>query len=508
MKTPKPFVIIIFGATGDLTRRKLIPALFALKQQHLLPETFAILGTGRKNLDDASFREQLQESLLKHSDLSVTDNVAIGKFLNHIHYQALNQSNSEAYQLLTARLEELSLLFDHTLNFLFYLATPPQLFSSLTQKLHQQKLLKAKGAFRRIVYEKPFGTDLLTAQSLNRELHQYLTEDQIFRIDHYLGKETVQNLLVTRFANGIFEPLWNRNYIDHIEISSAESIGIEGRGGYYDQAGALRDMVQNHLLQLVGLTAMEPPSSMDPNAIRNEVHKVFQSFRSIKAEQVAKQVIRGQYTESTVNRSSIQSYRDEAGVNTNSRTETFVAMQFYIDNWRWGGGPFYIRSGKALPTRVTEIVIYFKTTPHKLFIDNQVCQQGNQLIIRIQPDEGVLLKYGMKIPGAGFEVQQVNMDFHYRDLQNTRIPEAYERLLLDALNGDATLFARADAVETAWKFIDPIHEAWNNHPDIPLYGYPAGTWGPEQSDQLKTGDQQTWRYPCKNLSQDGTYCEL
>ena len=332
----------------------------------------------------------------------------------------------------------------------------------------------------------------------------YFNEEQIYRIDHYLGKETVQNMLVTRFSNGILEPLWNRRYIERVEITSAESLGVESRGGYYDQSGALRDMLQNHLLQLVGFVAMEPPVVIEADAIRNEIMKVFQSIRPIKENEVKDFVIRGQYIESKIKNEMVKGYRQEKGVNPNSRTETFVGLKFFIDNWRWSGVPFYIRTGKKLPTRVTEIVIQFKSVPHHLFNDDN--EGKNQLIIRIQPDEGILLKIGMKTPGAGFKVKTVNMDFHYSDLADIHVPAAYERLLLDCMQGDATLYARGDSVEEAWKFVQPILNAWQNHNDIPVFGYPAGTWGPEDSDKLIPGEG--WRYPCKNLTDDGLYCEL
>jgi glucose-6-phosphate 1-dehydrogenase len=382
------------------------------------------------------------------------------------------------------------------------------LYENIAVNLAKSGLCDQQKGFRRVIIEKPFGYDLDSGRKLNRTLHELVAEDQIFRIDHYLGKETVQNLLVTRFANGMFEPLWNRNYIDRIEITSAESIGVEERGGYYDSSGALRDMIQNHLLQMVGLTAMEPPSSLEADAIRNEVLKVFQSLQPITEKDVMNQVIRGQYTGSLIRGDCVNGYRYEKGVAVNSRTETYVAIKFYINNWRWGGVPFYIRTGKRLPTRVTEIVIHFKPTPHHLFQRQSGKLSANQLIIRIQPDEGILLKFDMKEPGAGFNVKNVNMDFHYKDLANIRVPSAYERLLYDVMLGDSTLFSRDDEVETAWKFLEPIQRAWANNPEIKVYGYPAGTWGPEQSNDLIEGETLTWRYPCKNLADDELYCEL
>ena len=340
-------------------------------------------------------------------------------------------------------------------------------------------------------------------------MQEIFIEDQIYRIDHYLGKETVQNILAFRFANGIFEPLWNRNFIHHVEITGVENIGVEDRGGYYDSSGALRDMVQNHLLQVLSIIAMEPPSKFEATALRNEKVKVFQSLSQIKPEDVKKQVVRGQYTGSTVRGEKVPGYREEKGVAADSRTETFLAMKFYIGNWRWGGVPFYIRTGKRMPTRVSEVTIHFKKTPHALFSQNLAPTVGdNQLVIRIQPDEGILLKFGIKVPGAGFEIKTVNMDFHYSDISERTIPEAYERLLLDCMLGDASLYARSDAVETCWEFISPILDAWENDPDLPLYGYPAGTWGPKEASNLFDESNEDWRYPCKNLANDGEYCEL
>jgi glucose-6-phosphate 1-dehydrogenase len=394
-------------------------------------------------------------------------------------------------------------------NYLFYLSMPPAMFGPIACNLGKAGLHQHSNAFRRLIIEKPFGYDLESGLELNKQLHEAFGEHQIFRIDHYLGKETVQNLLVMRFANGIFEPLWNRNYIHHVEITSAESIGVEDRGGYYDGSGALRDMLQNHLLQVVGITAMEPPSSMSADAIRNETFKVFQSLKPIKESEVLKHVIRGQYVASHVRGEAMKGYREEQGVDPESRTETYVAMKFFIDNWRWGGVPFYIRTGKRLPTRVTEVVVHFRPTPHGLFKKDEICRGCNQLIIRIQPDEGILLKFGMKEPGAGFNVKSVNMDFHYSDLSDVVLPSAYERLIYDAMMGDSTLYARSDAVEAAWRFIAPVQKAWTNDPDMKIYGYPAGTWGPENADDLIANKVTSgWRYPCKNLADDGEYCEL
>jgi glucose-6-phosphate 1-dehydrogenase len=508
MENPKNFLLIIFGASGDLTSRKLIPALFSLWSQKIMPVRCAILGVGRTSISTLEFREKMKEAIKLYSEEKIKDKTKIDGFTEDLYYLSMDTSSAEAYSELSVNLALTDSKYNIGGNYIFYMATPPSMYELIAVNLSKTGLLNQAKGFRRVIIEKPFGYDLASGQNLNRRLHELITEDQIFRIDHYLGKETVQNLLVTRFANGIFEPLWNRNYIHRIEITSAESIGVEDRGGYYDSSGALRDMVQNHLLQIAGLTAMEPPSSLDADAIRNEVLKVFQSLQPIKEEDVPKQVIRGQYTGSLIRGECVTGYRYEKGVANDSRTETFVAVKFFINNWRWGGVPFYIRTGKRLPTRVTEIVIHFKQTPHHLFQRESGKISSNQLIIRIQPDEGILLKFDMKEPGAGFNVKNVNMDFHYKDLADIRVPSAYERLLYDVMLGDSTLFSRDDEVEMAWKFLEPIQRAWATDKAIKVYGYPAGTWGPQQSNDLIEGDDLTWRYPCKNLADDELYCEL
>ncbi len=497
MKETQNQILIIFGASGDLTKRKLIPALYKLYNQKLLPDKFAVLGASRTKLSDDEFRNRVSEFLPDEKDTI--------EFKKMLFYQAVQNNEDRDFIPLKERLSVLSGELEIPENYIFYLSTPPSLYSLIPQYLHKNGLSRSDKNFRRLIVEKPFGTDLDSAKELNIKLLNFFDEDQIYRIDHYLGKETVQNMLVTRFSNGIFEPLWNHNYIQRVEITSAESLGVEGRGGYYDNSGAMRDMLQNHLMQLVGFVAMEPPVVIEANAIRNEIVKVFQSLRPFEENMIAKNVIRGQYTSSVIKGENVLSYREENGVDPFSRTETFVALKFFIDNWRWAGVPFYIRTGKKLPTRVTEIVIHFKRVPHHLF-GSPDTSANNQLIIRIQPDEGILLKFGMKTPGAGFDVQTVNMDFHYSDLTNTTVPAAYERLLLDCMQGDATLYARGDAVIKAWEFVQPLINAWNTNPEIPIYGYPAGTWGPENTDSLiRKGN---WRYPCKNLADDGLYCEL
>lgn len=499
MYKPSNHILVIFGASGDLTRRKLIPALAELQKLGLLPERFAVLGVGRSKFDTKTYREMISTHLENPDAM-----------LPLLYYHSMDTQSEEEYVDLARLLEKMTADLQIEPSYLFYLATPPSLYEVIPKFLSGAGLTRErKGLFRRVIIEKPFGMDYQSASELNQSLLSHMEEHQIYRIDHYLGKETVQNVLVTRFSNGIFEPLWNRNYIHHVEITSAESLGVGTRGGYYDNSGALRDMLQNHLLQLVGLVAMEPPTVISSDAIRNEVLKVFQSFRPITGEDIPKQVIRGQYIASHVRGEAMTGYRSEKGVPKESRTETYVAMKLYIDNWRWGGVPFYIRTGKRLPTKVSEIVIHFNPSPQKLFSDHEGgTAAGNQLVIRIQPDEGILLKFGMKVQGAGFKVQDANLDFHYKHLLDSYIPEAYQRLLLDCMQGDSTLYTRGDAVEAAWRFVDPILTAWQEDPAIPLHGYPCGTWGPEVADQMIEEKEYTWRYPCKNLADDGLYCEL
>jgi len=511
MSTVDNFLFIIFGGTGDLSKRKLIPALFNLFLDAQLPERFTILGLGRKPFNDQSYRDMMIESIKQFGQQKSPDKNKLENFAKAIYYQTFDMSREADYTILKSRIDAIDKRIKIGGNYLYYMATPPEFFQDIssflkTKGLHENLNI---GRWRKIVIEKPIGQDLESAIKLNRHILNIFHEDQIYRIDHYLGKETVQNILALRFANGIFEPLWNRNYIHHIEILASEQIGVEDRGGYYDSSGALRDMVQNHLLQIAATIAMESVSVFDAKAVRDEKVKVFQSIRQINPEEVSKHVIRGQYIGSITRGKKVKSYREEKNVDPQSLTETFVALKFYIDNWRWGGVPFFIRTGKRLPTRATEIVVHYTKTPHRIFkMDNINSFHGNQLIIRIQPDEGILLKFGMKVPGKGFNIKNVGMDFHYSDLTNTKVPEAYERLILDVLLGDSTLYARADGVEAAWKFIDPILSAWENDPAIKLYGYPAGTWGPKESTQLFDDPTEDWRYPCKNLTADDTYCEL
>jgi len=510
MRIPENHILIIFGASGDLTWRKLIPAIFEMQYQQMLPEGFAMLGIGRSTMDDDAFRAKMKEGLLHFARKELLKQSVIDSFLNRLYFIAADTDDFESYKLLDKRLKELDIKYNTSGNYIYYLSMPPALYGSISDNLGKMGMCGScnSDGWKRLVVEKPFGYDLQTARALNKKLLESFSEDRLYRIDHYLGKETAQNILVTRFFNSFFEPLWNRNFIDRVEITSAESVGVESRGGYYDKSGALRDMLQNHLLQLVALTAMEPPTVMTPTAIRNEFLRVFQSLRPLSEEDIINNVIRGQYTSSQVMGNTISGYIDEPDVNPSSRTETYVAIKFFIDNWRWGGVPFYIRTGKKLPTRVTEIVIHFKPTPHPhLLKEIQKTPVDNMLIIRIQPDEGILAKFGMKAPGSGFSVQQANMEFKYSDMENTVVLSSYERLLHDCMLGDASLFSRGDAVEAAWEFVDPILKAWENNPSIKLYGYPAGTWGPIEADKL-IGNNNSWRYPCKNLSDGGLNCDL
>ena len=484
-------IYVIFGASGDLTRRKLIPALYSLFIQKLLPEKFILLGLSRTVVSNEDFRAGMRTAIKEFKEID--DASGIDEFTQKLYYSTIQFDDLNAYHALKDRLGLLRSRFLIGGNTVYYLATPPNLYDTIPKNLAAAGMHKQEDGWKRLIIEKPFGYDLDSAIKLKDCLLKDWQEEQLFRIDHYLGKETVQNLLVTRFSNGMFEPLWNRNYIHHIEITSAESLGVEKRGGYYENSGALRDMVQNHLLQVTALTAMEPPSSLEPAAIRNEIMKVFQSLRPIRREDVRHVAIRGQYLASTIKGKAIAGYREEQGVAPDSLTETFVALKFYIDNWRWGGVPFYLRTGKRLPTRVTEIVVHFKPTPHFLFSGDKHRQSCNQLVIRIQPDEGFLLKFGMKTPGSGFEVQNVNMDFHYSQLSNQRLPSAYERLIYDSIKGDATLFARTEEVIEAWKFLTPVIEVWKKEHEVPLYGYPAGTWGPEKTDDVIEDKEMTWR---------------
>ena len=511
LTVPDPCIMAIFGASGDLTKRMLIPSLYELFSAKLLPENFTVLGYSRKEMDDKIFRESMNEAIKTYCDPDCVNDECIKHFLSNIYYLPGKYDDEASYLSLKEKLDALCKEKNIYGNRLLYMSVPPEAIPEIVNQLGKSGLNRNidDDSWTRIIFEKPFGHDLESAKLLNKRIRKYFREEQVYRIDHYLGKETVQNIIVTRFANGIFEPLWNRNYIDHVEITSAENIGIEGRAGYFDSTGALKDMVQNHLLQLLGYIAMEPPAMFDAKSIRDESLKVIQSLRPYELSDVDKMVIRGQYTSSVVRGKNVEGYREEEGVPEDSRIETFVALKTYIDNWRWGGVPFYIRTGKRLPTKVTEIVIHFRSTPYHLFKNkDDMAESYNQLVIRIQPDEGILIKFAMKVPGTSLKVKNVNMDFHYSDLGDVDLPTAYEKLLLDCMLGDSTLFIRNDQVIASWEFIQTILDAWNSDPSIPLHGYPAGTWGPECTDDLIAGRDFRWRYPCRNISEDETYCEL
>ncbi|MEM8764460.1 MAG: glucose-6-phosphate dehydrogenase [Bacteroidota bacterium] len=509
MKKTENHLLVIFGASGDLTARKLIPALFNLYVAKQLPENFTVLGASRSNLTDEEFRDRVvHNSPYLKEKLSDLKDVYIRGFSDMLFYEDLGSDYTAEYSKLNNRIQQLNTARSTDNNMMFYLSTPPNLYEAIAENLAEVGLNSQDSGWKRLIVEKPFGYSLETAKNLNKGLQRFFKEPQIYRIDHYLGKETVQNLLVTRFSNSIFEPLWNRNYIHHVEITNAESVGVEKRGGYYDKSGALRDMFQNHLLQIVSLVVMEPPIGDQPEEIRNEKVKALKSLRVMKDDATLfKNTIRAQYVASEIDGKKVKGYREEDGVNPNSTTETYAAVKFYVDNWRWHGVPFYVRTAKRMPTKVTEVIIHFKTPHHQIFQDSGVSSKDNKLIIRIQPDEGILIKFGVKVPGQGFKVERANMDFYYSSLAETYVMEAYERLLLDAMQGDATLYARADEVEAAWEFVDPILEYWKNGKDVRMYGYAAGVWGPENADDL-IEDLGYWRNPEQNLADDPGYCVI
>jgi glucose-6-phosphate 1-dehydrogenase len=489
---PQPCSVVIFGATGDLTHRKLIPALYNLAADGELPPAVTVVGFARREKNDDEFRGELEEATRKFSRQTVRDEIW-KTFAQSIFYHQSDFSDESGFKTLAARLEKIDKERGTRGNRLFYFAVGPDQFEPILKHLKSAGLNQAReGSWARVIVEKPFGTDLASARELNRIVHNSFAEEQTYRIDHFLGKETAQNILVLRFANAIFEPLWNSRYIDHLQITAAETLGVEGRAGYYEGAGALRDMVQNHLLQLLCLVAMEPPSDLNADSIRDEKVKVVRSLRRMAAEAVASNVIRGQYAEGSINGKPVPGYRAEQNVDPKSMTDTFVALRLNIDNWRWWDVPVYMRVGKRLPKSGTEISIHFKKAPLVLF--NKESNEENVLVIRIQPDEGISLRMQAKMPGTSFRIEPVKMDFHYGTSFGKASPEAYERLLLDAMSGDATLFARRDEVEEAWAFIDIIENSWHAKKDAPpLFSYPAGSWGPEQADELLARDGRAWR---------------
>ena len=492
--TPQPCNVVIFGASGDLTFRKLIPALYNLAEEGDLPAAANIVGFARREKSDESWRQELNETTAKCSRSGINEEMWSG-FSKRIHYHCGEFGNADAYRALGARLDRLDAETGTGGNRLFYLSVSPVDYDEILHQIAAAGLNKARpGAWTRVIVEKPFGTDLASAEALNEAIAGAFAERDTFRIDHYLGKETAQNVMVLRFANGIFEHLWNHRYIDHVQITSAEILGVEKRGPYYEKAGALRDMVQSHLLQLLCLTAMEPPTGLSADAVRDEKAKVVRSLRRLSPEDVARDIVRGQYIAGSIGGNSVPPYRAEDRVDPGSRTETFVALKLHVDNWRWHGVPFYIRIGKRLARSGAEIAVQFKEVPGVLFNTAQTPLGANQLVIRIQPDEGISLRLQCKVPGSILRIEPVKMDFHYGASFGRQSPEAYERLIFDAISGDATLFARRDEVQEAWRFVDAIEEAWHARDTLSaLFEYAAGTWGPKEADALLVRDGRTWR---------------
>ena len=484
-----PCVLVVFGASGDLTTRKLMPALAALADERRLPSSFAVVGVARTELADDDFRAQMVEAVDEPS-------AAWESLVKGFRYVAGDYGNRDTFESLKQTLDEVHKERGTSGNVVYYLATPPQVFGKIAGALKECGLHRPeRDAFVRIVVEKPYGRDLASAQSLDAEMHEVFDESQIYRIDHYLGKETVQNVLALRFANAIFEPIWNRRYVDHVQITVAESVGIGHRGSFYEGAGALRDIVQNHVLQVLALTLMEPPATVDAQGIRDEKVKALRAVDILSVDEVGSDVVRAQYGPGWVEGEEVVGYRQEEGVDPESRTETYVAMRVMVDNWRWAGVPFYLRTGKRLPKRHTEVAIEFHDVPHLPFGRRESRGLGpNALVLRIQPDDGITLRFGAKVPGQAFKVRSTSMDFSYGAAFLEETPDAYERLLLDAMIGDPTLFIRTDEVEQAWRIVAPVLEAWSD-PSFPLARYDAGTWGPKEADRLLDRDGRHWRTP-------------
>jgi glucose-6-phosphate 1-dehydrogenase len=498
-RTAEPCTIVIFGASGDLTKRKLVPALYRLVQERLLPAEVAIVGLARTEMSTDEFRARMKEAVEEFSEARHVDEEVWQSFAAGLYYLTSDINNPDDYTKLVELLERVDRERATHGNRLFYLSVAPRFFAEAVKQLGSVGLTKPKDAHSwvRVIIEKPFGTDLESARLLNRQIHEYLDESQIYRIDHYLGKETVQNLLVFRFANGIFEPLWNRQYIDHVQITNAEKVGVEGRGGYYDSAGVVRDMIQNHVFQVLSLVAMEPPAHLGAEAVRDEKIKAMMAARGFTGERVRRECVRGQYGPGSIDGQLVPGYREEPDVAPDSTTETFAMLIMYFDNWRWAGVPFYIRSGKRLPKRVTEIAIQFKPAPTQLFgADVMEMVTPNQMIIRIQPDEGITLRFAAKVPGQITHIRDVNMDFRYGSSFGGQLAEAYERLLLDCILGDPTLYARKDMVERGWELVMPILNEWAATKDsVRFPNYEAGTWGPQAAHDLIESQGRRWRKP-------------
>ncbi len=489
-----PCAVVIFGANGDLTKRKLIPALYRLAYERRLSPSFAVIGNSRTAMSDDEYRAKMRESVQRFLEDSPFDEGLWEEFAKRLFYLSGDISQPDVFERLAVKLREADEMFQTQGNVLFYLSTQPSHYEPIVEGLGKVGLQNHNGSrgWRRLVVEKPFGHDLGTAQTLNENIQKVFPESSVYRIDHYLGKETVQNILAFRFGNGIFEPVWNRRYIDHVQITAAESIGVEGRGGYYSESGALRDMIQNHLLQVMSTIAMEPPASYEPNAVRDERSKLLRSIRIPKPEEAPLWSVAGQYGPAKLGGVDVPGFRQEQGVDPQARTDTYAAVTFWVDNWRWSGVPFYIRTGKRMPKRVTDIAVFFKQPPLNMFGDQSL--RPNMLIVRIQPEEGISLRFLSKQPGPGMQLRPVSMDFNYGSSFGMRTPTAYETLLVDAMIGDATLYTRQDMVEASWRAVQPILEHWETAP-FSFPNYPAGGWGPKESDDMLARNGHVWRIP-------------
>ncbi|HTQ80591.1 MAG TPA: glucose-6-phosphate dehydrogenase [Thermoanaerobaculia bacterium] len=491
-----PSTVVIFGATGDLTKRKLIPALFNLAAGGLLPDEFAIVGLGRTEMSSEQFRDHMREDLKRFATRQV-DSALADWLIERLYYTAGNFKDPAAYEQLEAVIQKAENEQGTGGSRIYYLATPPNFFSDIVQHLGAANMAgEPEGQFRRVVIEKPFGHDLESAVALNQQIREVLRERQVYRIDHYLGKETVQNIMAFRFANGIFEPIWNRRYIDHVQITVAESVGVEDRGSYYESAGALRDVLQNHVFQLLAFIAMEPPISFAADLVRDERVKILKALHPLSHEDVLRNAVRGQYGEGVIDGERVRAYRAETDVSPHSTTETYAALKVSIDNWRWADVPFYLRTGKRMPRRVTEIAVQFKRAPHMLFRDTTVeSLNPNLLVLHIQPDEGVSLRFDAKIPGPQVALGTVKMDFEYGDYFGSSPQTGYETLLYDCMQGDSTLFHRSDVVEASWEAVTPVLDVWKTLMPRNFPNYPAGAWGPKEADDLIERDGRQWRRP-------------
>jgi glucose-6-phosphate 1-dehydrogenase len=496
----RPCVLVIFGANGDLTKRKLLPALYRLAYEHRLPPGFAVVGNSRTEMSHEQFREKMRESVQKFIEETPFEEKIWNDLATGLFYESGDLKDPACYDRIRLRLEEIEASRQTGGNVLFYLSTQPSHYKSVIEGLGGSRLAQvAEGAWRRIVVEKPFGHDLVSAGELDHCIQRVFPEESIYRIDHYLGKETVQNILAFRFGNGIFEPLWNRNYVSSVQITAAEAIGVEGRGAYYQEAGALRDMIQNHMLQIMATVAMEPPGAFEAQTVRDERAKLLRSIRRFSADEVKLNSVAGQYGPGSVGGKSLPGFRQEPGVSAEAQTDTYAAVTFEVDNWRWAGVPFYIRSGKRLAKRITDIAIQFHSAPHSVFAGSGSSDGGswagpNLLVLRVQPEEGISLRFLSKLPGSGMKLRPVEMDFKYGSSFGMRSPAAYETLLVDALTGDATLYTRRDMVEASWEAVQPVIDVWgNSKADFP--NYEAGSWGPAASDEMLARRGHVWRIP-------------